>query len=714
MASSCRLAPLVCALLVSQSALLGASDIQPVSAPRSAELGRAPTLPPAEELSEPSALRQIIGRATAGYEIDTTQRESVRSFYNTVYLASENQPMGWTGAVPGCDAGTTADEYRDAVARRINWYRAMAGVPAVVTLDGGFNSQAQEAALMMSANDSLSHTPPDTWTCWTEVGSTAAGSSNLSLVNAGPDAVRSQMRDNGGGNAAGGHRRWLLLPQTERMGSGDVDARDEFRAANAVWVFDGRSGAPRPETRETWVAWPPPGYVPWQAVYARWSLSYADADLSAATVSMTRDGEPLEVSVEPYDDRFGEPTLLWYTELADPYDRGAWPATPDGRDEVYVVRVEGIAVGNDTIEVEYSVTVFDPQVVGDDGVLPVVTGPVEVPVGDATSFAWNEVPGADGYRAFLARRAPWDAIQGAEGGTLGAFEAETTPGYEPVVGSPVSAGSYAYHLVQPEPEDQWLTLGPMLLASASSELRFQSRLGVATENQVARVQISLDGGGSWAEIWSQPGVGQPGETAWSSRSVPLADYAGRAIRLRFGYTHTRGGSFFPQTFEGIGWHIDEVEVRDAEELVVREFIDTGDAVSNDIAVPSEGSWAVGVQARVWADFFAEIGPLHAIEAMEGQQGGSVPGDCNNDATLDLSDGVCLIGYLFQGTPVRLPCGDGTAADASNIALLDANGDLGLNLSDAIHLFGYLFLGRAPHVLGTECRSIEGCSAVCGP
>jgi len=94
-------------------------------------------------------------------------------------------------------------------------------------------------------------------------------------------------------------------------------------------------------------------------------------------------------------------------------------------------------------------------------------------------------------------------------------------------------------------------------------------------------------------------------------------------------------------------------------------------------------------------------------------GRQVPGDCNQDGALDVSDGICVLGLLFGGG-TQSPCGEGALNDAANVLLLDANGDARLDLSDAVRLFGYLFLGGLPPVLGTECVVIDACStSVCG-
>ena len=70
----------------------------------------------------------------------------------------------------------------------------------------------------------------------------------------------------------------------------------------------------------------------------------------------------------------------------------------------------------------------------------------------------------------------------------------------------------------------------------------------------------------------------------------------------------------------------------------------------------------------------------------------VPGDCNADGEFDISDAVCLFGNLFLGSPARLPCGEGSAADLANIGLLDWQGDLSVDISDGIAALAFLFGG----------------------
>jgi hypothetical protein len=192
------------------------------------------------------------------------------------------------------------------VALRVNYFRAMAGVPAQIALSDAYNAKAQQAALMMSVNNQLSHDPPATWQCYTADGDQAAGSSNLALGIYGWNAITGYIQDPGSSNGAVGDRRWILYPQAQTMGTGDVPSDSGGPASNELWVFDGRYGTSRPPVRDTFVARPPPGFVPYQVVFPRWSFSYPAANFSSAAVTMTLDGQNVSLVQEGGDRKRGE------------------------------------------------------------------------------------------------------------------------------------------------------------------------------------------------------------------------------------------------------------------------------------------------------------------------------------------------------------------------------------------------------------------------
>jgi hypothetical protein len=90
----------------------------------------------------------------------------------------------------------------------------------------------------------------------------------------------------------------------------------------------------------------------------------------------------------------------------------------------------------------------------------------------------------------------------------------------------------------------------------------------------------------------------------------------------------------------------------------------------------------------------------------------LPGDCNQDRRLDISDALCVFGFLFLGSPETLPCGGGPSIAAGDVALLDWQEDRNIDLSDGIALLQFLFSGGAPHRLGEGCAEIVHCPAAC--
>ncbi len=579
------------------------------------ELGEPPSSPTPEMVAEMKAQAPArLQGSTTPLSVDTRNREEVRTFHRTVYAASEGYSMGWTGGdVESCLAGATDPAFRELVALRINYYRAMAGVPGGIALDEENNAKDQEAALMMSANGTLSHNPPATWTCYSEDGAEAAGRSNLSLGNAGPDAVDAYMQDYGGGNSAVGHRRWLLYPQTEWMGTGDLPAATGHWSANALWVFDENYGGTRPPVRDGYVAWPPPGYVPYPVVCPRWSFAYPKADFATATVSVTSNGVPVAVTLETVATGYGENTLVWYPNGMSPSSPILWPRPAS--DTEFVVQVAGARVGGASTNFAYTVTVFDPEVPGADVVLPVISGPDEPVVGQANQYTFVAVPGASGYQWQQTGRRLFTNVEGAENGLVD-FTTETSSGYDVVVSRPVASGTRALRLAHPKPPTaQRLTYQRRLVPQAGGVLRFQSRLGLATTTQVAMVEVLLDGGSSWQPIYEQSGTDDQGELSYRERTVSLADYMGRSLRFRFSYVPA--GTYYSQTSEGVGWYLDDLtweNVIEQTDPVVSEVF----AGTNFVfAPPAAGEYTLAVRAQLYGQFYGEWGPVRSVAAVTG-------------------------------------------------------------------------------------------------
>lgn len=339
----CRATGLVPAVLCIVTAVVSAQD------PVSPQLGPPPLAwPEPAPLAAPAETDEP--RVAGPLALDTSDRADVTAFYDNVLLPALAVQPGWTGSVAGCNPGATSQAYTDATLSAVNFFRAMTGLPADITLNPVKNAGAQAAALMMTANNSLSHTPPVTWNCYTPTGADAAGRSNLALGAGGARAIRLYIQDAGTNNYPVGHRRWILYPRIVEMGTGST------ANANALWVT-GSTGT-RPASPE-FVAWPSRGYVPYDLVFRRWSFSpntSASVNFTSTIVTMTQDGVPLPSQILPEVKGYGDATLVWE---AQPTLAAGMP------DRTITVRLDNVLVGGVSRTYEYTVIAFDPRVVPD-------------------------------------------------------------------------------------------------------------------------------------------------------------------------------------------------------------------------------------------------------------------------------------------------------------------------------------------------------------
>ncbi len=562
--------------------------------------------------------------------VDTRSREEVRQFYRAIYNASENVPINWTGNYATGNAGDTSAAFKEATRLRINFFRALVGVPAGITFDSTFSAKAQQAALMMSANNTLQHVDiPPSWTFYTAAGAEAAAASNLYLNGSGPGSISGYVADAGDNNRGVGHRRWLFYPQTRRMGTGDVPGvtGDLTRQpANAVWVLDtgaGAFGSPRPATRSPAIAFPPAGFVPYQVVWPRWSFSYPDADFSATTVTMTRAGQSVPVRLEPLGARAGESTLVWvYDNLnTDSEAPHAVPTT----NTTYTVNVNNVRIAGAAQNFSYDVTVFDPDVVGPDATPVALTGAANPALNTANSYSVAKPSFAPGFDWRTLQLVAFTKIYNAESGLDGLI-ATTNSGYSVVQTAQKSAGNSAYHLAHPDPRADQVLLLPetFFVVDANAAITFASRLGFASSNQVAHVQLSTDDGVSWQNVYSQAGTTSstppnlPTETAFTARRVSLSAFAGRTIRVRFNYTIPQSGSAFPQTdaAAGVGWFIDNLTLVNVQSAI--PAAPTRVASGNTFSFNPTAAGPVMLQARgvLFGAFPIEWGPGLAVTAVD--------------------------------------------------------------------------------------------------
>jgi hypothetical protein len=245
----------------------------------------------------------------------------------------------WTGSITSCSAGDIGATARANALRLVNLYRWLAGLPAVTT-DPTHDAQDQACALMMRANNMISHMPPTTWTCYTADGATGASSSN---VSSGPavSSVDLYMIDPGNATTIG-HRRWVLSNSLGPIGIGGTDK------ASCMWTLSGTGKAGKP-----WMAWPAAGVIPLQAVsQARgmsvdstgWTVMSDSINLANAQVAVTVDGSAQPVTVTQLDANYGSRYAIRFNPMG-------W-TTQAGK-------TYAVAVSNIPTAINYSVQIVD-------------------------------------------------------------------------------------------------------------------------------------------------------------------------------------------------------------------------------------------------------------------------------------------------------------------------------------------------------------------
>lgn len=590
--------------------------------------------------------------AVDGFTVNAADRRDMLAFYQCVYTASEGYAsnIAWTGNVASCIPGTTSAAFKDDVRRRVNFFRAMVGLPGDITFNATNSSKDQEAALMMSANNALNHTPPSSWLCYTTNGYDAAGASNIALGTYGPGSVNAYMRDDGSNNIIVGHRRWILYSRAQEMGTGDIPFNGSYNAANALWVIGNFKAAPA----AAFAAWPNEGFVPASLVPARWSLSYPGANFASATVTMTQNSTNVPVTIiSNVDNGYGDNTIVW---------------TPTGvpssvtNDLPYVVTVSGITGGGPTSKT-YTVTLFNPDILGDS---VTITG-TAMPPTTGQSYAFNSIGQADQYQLEVATGSTAAWTEGAEDSPAPKISEAIAAGYSLRQTGLVRTGSKAFQLTYPSGvfSDQTFTVTRNVIPGASSNLQFYDRARFSVTTTTLEAQVSTDNGSTWTSVFTRNGVGLSSalwDASWISRSVSLSAYAGLPVQVRF-TMKTNGGSVTQGTTANFGFFIDDITITNATELVNATTTTlAGSATAFDLNATTAGaalvngtSYFMRIRPNVGTRWFG-FGTLKTVTAQTptgyaGWVAGQYPGVTGGFAADHEGDGIANgVEYAFGLNP----------------------------------------------------------------
>ncbi len=243
---------------------------------------------------------------------------------------------------------------------------------------------------------------------------------------------------------------------------------------------------------------------------------------------------------------------------------------------------------------------------------PVPTGTTTPAVDRVNHYALSPVPGATSLvvKVLSAVSSLDDGandLSRVTDGTSGDYAAlSTTVKYE---------GGGAYHLAHPVTADQILEYEETFRPGPAAAITFRSRLGLATTDQIARVEVSSDGGGSWVSVYHQAGSGDSGESTFHARAVSLAAFAGQLAQIRFNY-HLSGGGYYGQTYDGVGWYVDAIHFQDIETIDLLEESTVDPGADFDFLPSETGTALLLVQPRNLDRWWPTAPPVE-VEATAG-------------------------------------------------------------------------------------------------
>ena len=152
--------------------------------------------------------------------------------------------------VAACTSGIPSDSEKQKVLNRLNYLRSIHKLKPVQYNDA-YDEITGECALVIAANENLSHTPDSSWKCWSQVAYDGCYSSNISLAMAtnydlsatdSAEIIDGFMtEENEVAPTTLGHRRWFIDPWLKTIAFGRADysyGNGRFVLGSAVRVIN--------------------------------------------------------------------------------------------------------------------------------------------------------------------------------------------------------------------------------------------------------------------------------------------------------------------------------------------------------------------------------------------------------------------------------------------------------------------------------------------
>lgn len=265
-----------------------------------------------------------------------------------------------------------------------------------------------------------------------------------------------------------------------------------------------------------------------------------------------------------------------------------------------------VIVATNNVKLDFSPLYTAPTPIGPNPALTLRTN----------TYNFNAVGSAAGYQWRQWTRSP-SLIEGAENG-LNKITATVAVDAPPIVTDVKISGTHSFHMVHTGDATgkvpQIIALDRFFLVNAGATLQFSNRLAHASTSETARTQISVDEGVSWTDLDAQIGSGGIGQILFAPKTISLAAYVGKIVKIRFVYDIGAGNFSFGTV--GYGWYIDEIGFTSVEELTNPLITGAGDQPSFGFAPSVAGNYALQVRAQL-QNRLLPWGPVISVNAITG-------------------------------------------------------------------------------------------------
>jgi hypothetical protein len=310
----------------------------------------------------------LVGTLSASFYIspEADAKKQASKKYQSEFMETtvhRSDDLKWTGNVKLCDAGSIAPEIYQKILQRVNYFRGLAGVHTQIALDSS-HAAAQAAALLMLANNTLTHNPTSDMHCYSKLAESGAGANlsfGTSIFN---EFVVDQIADDGGGNSSVGHRRWILNADARILRFGATPT------TYALDVFSNYSWNAAPLTIPETYSYPGKGYIPYQLIFKRWSFSISgEGNFEDATIDVSRNGKKIPITSKTWDNAYGDCSIVW--KMEELFEESDYDSQGASKKEIFsklgwlnapiTVTISNVELDGQKKNFTYNLIPFDPD-----------------------------------------------------------------------------------------------------------------------------------------------------------------------------------------------------------------------------------------------------------------------------------------------------------------------------------------------------------------